>query len=332
MRGAQIHEYGPPEVLRVEDVDVPAVGPRDVLIEVHAASVNPVDWKIRSGYQRGIIRYKLPHVLGLDVSGVVMKTGSAVDKFVLGDEVYCSPTHKRSGTYAEYVAVDQDTVALKPTTIDHHGAATLPLVGLTAWEALVTKSHLAAGERVLITAGSGGVGTFAIQLAKHLGAEVATTCSARNTELVERLGADTVIDYTKQRFDEVLTDYDVVLDSIGGEERARALKILRKRGRIATIVSGIPEASKKYGPTLGAVVVLFKMLGFKMKSRIGHGVRTSWVLRPDDGDVLGQITSLVEQGAIEPVIDRVFPLDDIAAAHEYSQSGRARGKIVIAVK
>ena len=332
MKAARIHEYGGPEVLRVEEVERPEVGPRDVLIEVHAASVNPVDWKIRRGYQRAIIRYKLPHVLGLDVSGVVIAVGAEVDKFVLGDEVYCSPTHKRSGTYAEYVAVDQATVALKPTSIDHQGAASLPLVALTAWEALVTKTGLREGERILVQAGAGGVGTCAIQLAKHLGAEVATTCSARNAELVTGLGADHVIDYNETKFDEVLSDYDVVLDALGGEQRARALTILRRGGRIATIVSGIPEASKRYGPTLGVIVVALGMIGFKIKSRLGHGVRTSWVLRPDDGDVLAEITALVEKRALVPVIDRVFELDEIAAAHAYSETGRARGKIVIAVR
>lgn len=332
VRAARIHKYGGPEVLRVERVERPAVGPRDVLIEVHAASVNPVDWKIRSGFQRAIIHYKLPHVLGLDASGVVVEAGTEVNRFAVGDEVYCSPTHRRSGTYAEYVAVDQSAVALKPTSIDHLEAASLPLVGLTAWEALVTTARLTANERVLILAGSGGVGTFAIQLAKHLGAEVATTCSARNAELVTELGAHRVIDYKSERFDEVLSDYDVVLDTLGGEERRRALSILRSGGRMATLQAGVPEATKRFGPTLGIVIVGFQILGFKVRSRLLSGVRTSWVLRPSDGGVLEEVAALVDCGKIKPVIDRAFSLDDIAAAHEYSESGRARGKIVIRVK
>ncbi len=331
MKAARIHEYGGPEVLRVEQIDRPEVGPDDVLIQVHAASVNPVDWKIRGGLQRGVIRYELPHVLGLDASGVVVRVGAEVKKFTIGDEVYCSPSHKRSGTYAEYVAVDQSEVALKPRSIDHLGAASLPLVGLTAWDALVSTMRLAPGERVLVLAGSGGVGTFAIQLAKHLGAEVATTCSARNVELVRNLGANHVIDYTHERFDELLRDYDAVLDTLGGEERRRALSILRRGGRMVTLLAGVPEATKRFGPTLGVVVVGLQMLGFKMKSRFSHGVRTSWVIRPSSGAVLEEIAALVDRGKIKPVIDRVFSLDDITAAHEYSGSGRARGKIVIRV-
>lgn len=328
----RIHEYGGPDVLRLEEVEKPAVGPRDVLIEVHATSVNPVDWKIRSGVQRAVVRYKLPHVLGLDASGVVVEVGAEVNKFAVGDEVYSSPSHKRSGTYAEYVAVDQDEAALKPKTIDHAGAASLPLVGLTAWDALVDTIRLAPGERILIFAGSGGVGTFAIQLAKHLGTEVATTCSARNTDLVKSLGADHVIDYTQQRFDETLRDYDAVLDTLGGEERRRALSILRRGGRIATLLAGVPEATKRFGPNLGLGVVGLEMLGFKLQSRLFHGVRTSWVIRASDGDVLEKIAALVDEGKIKPVIDREFPLDEIVAAHEYSQSGRARGKVVVRVK
>lgn len=332
MKAAQIHEYGAARVLRVEEVDEPWVGPHDVLIEVHAAAVNPVDWKIRSGAQRAIIRYELPHVLGLDASGVVVRVGSKVDKFFVGDEVYCSPSHKRSGTYAEYVAVDQSAVALKPASIDYQAAASLPLVGLTAWEALVTKARLGRGQRVLIQAGSGGVGTFAIQLAKHLGAEVATTCSTRNTGLVKELGADHVIDYSKENFDEVLSGYDVVLDTLGGKQRRRALSVLRRGGRLVTLVSGIPEAAKRFGPTLAIVVVALKMLGFMIESLLLHGVRTSWIVRPSDGAVLTKIAALVEEGKVRPVIDRMFALEEIVAAHEYSESGRARGKIVIDVK
>lgn len=331
MKAARIHQYGGPEVLRIEEVDRPEVRPRDVLIEVHATSVNPVDWKIRRGLQRAVIRYQLPHVLGLDASGVVVEVGSEVRKFALGDEVYCSPSHKRSGTYAEYVAVDQDDVALKPKTIDHAEAASLPLVGLTAWDALVDTIGLGTGERILVFAGSGGVGTFAIQLAKHLGAEIATTCSARNAELVKELGADHVIDYKRERFEELLHDYDAVLDTLGGEERRRALSVLRRGGRLATLLAGVPEATKRFGPNLGIVMVGLEMLQFKMVSRFSHGVRTSWVIRPSSGAVLEKIATLVDRGKIKPVIDREFSLDEITAAHEYSESGRARGKIVIAV-
>lgn len=332
MRAAQIYDYGDPDVFKVEEVDPPSVGPKDVMIEVHAASVNPIDWKIRKGAQRAVIRYRLPHVLGLDVSGVVTEVGSEVSEFSVGDEVYSSPTHKRSGTYAEYVSIDQGAVAHKPKNMNHQQAASIPLVGLTAYHALVNKARLKSGEKALINAGSGGVGSFAIQLAKALGAHVATTCSTRNLELVTSLGADQAIDYTTTQFEDVLQDYDVVMDNLGFDERKRARTILRRGGRLATIVGGIPQATAKYGSALGLLVATSQILGFVVGSRLLRGVRTYYVLRPSDAGQLTAITRLIEEGKIEAVIDRVFPLEDIAEAHRYSQTGRARGKIIIAVK
>ncbi len=332
MRAARIHGYGPPEVLRIDDIPAPEVRPNDVLIEVHASSVNPVDTKIRSGGQRGVVRYALPHTLGLDVSGVVTAVGERVTAFEVGDEVVSSPTHKRPGCYAEYVAIDASAVAKKAPSLSHHEAASIPLVALTAWQGVVDFGRVKEGDRVFVQAGSGGVGSIAIQIAKHFGAHVAATCSTRNVELVESLGADQVIDYTKQDYAEVLSEQDLVVDNLGYEHLAKGRSVLKRGGRLAMNVGGIPAATKAYGPNLGAVVAISKVVSFTVATRLFHGVAAKSVLRPSDGERLAQIMALCESGAIRPVIDRVFDLDAIAEAHAYSETGRARGKIVIAVR
>ena len=215
MKAATIRAYGGPEVFAIEEVPDPEVGPRDVLVEVRAAGINPVDAKMRRGVQRAIAPKRMPAVLGLDVSGVVVAVGAKVSRFGVGDEVFGSPTHRRQGTYAELVSVNERELALKPARLSHLQAASIPLVAQTAWQSLVTRARLGAGESVFIQAGSGGVGTFAIQLAKHLGAEVTTTTSAHNLSLVKRLGADRTIDYRRERYDELLCEMDVALECLG---------------------------------------------------------------------------------------------------------------------
>lgn len=331
MKAARIHEYGPPEVLKVEEAPDPPVGPKDVLIEVYASSVNPIDVKIRSGGQRGIIWYTLPHVLGLDVSGVVKEVGSSVTKFSVGDEVVSSPTHKRSGCYAELVSIDESAVAHKASSISHEEAASLPLVALTAWQGLVDHGGVGPNDKVFVQAGSGGVGSIAIQIAKHFGAEVSATCSTRNVELVQSLGADRVIDYTKEQYDDVLSDQTIVIDNLGFEHRDRAAKIIKSGGRIELNVGGIPAATHKHGKVLGPAVAVGSIAAFTIRS-LFRGVKVKNVLRPCDGDKLGQIMTLVDSGALKPLVDRVVPLDDIVEAHRYSETSRARGKIVIGVK
>ncbi|MCB9588954.1 MAG: NADP-dependent oxidoreductase [Polyangiaceae bacterium] len=332
MLAARIHTYGPPSVLQVENTTEPTCGPRDVLIEVHASSVNPVDFKIRGGYQRGVIRYRLPWTLGLDVSGVVVEVGAKVKRFRVGDEVVSSPTHRRQGCYAEYVAIDEAMVAKKAARITHAEAASLPLVALTAWEALFGFGRLEPGQKVFVQAGAGGVGSVAIQLARHFGAaEVAATCSTRNVELVESLGATRVVDYTKEEYDEVLRDYDIVLDALGGEHKERAFKVLKKGGALASIVAGIPTATEKYGPNLGVLVAGVQMLGFSLRARL-KGKRAANLMRKSDGELLGRIMNLVEDGSVKPLIDRTYPLEEIVEAHRYAETGRARGKVVIQVR
>lgn len=330
MKAAVIHGYGGPDVFRIEEVPEPVCGPSDVLIRVKAAAVNPVDTKLRRGFMRGVVRYRMPWILGLDVSGVVEAVGERVTRFSPGDEVYASPTHRRPGCYAELTAIEEKAVARKPKNVSHEEAAGIPMAALTAWASLVDPG-LQAGQRVLVQAGAGGVGSISIQLAKHLGAHVAATCSTRNIALVESLGADEVIDYTTTRYEEVLTDYDGVVDALGGEERRRAIGILRRGGFVASLNSGMPEASKRFGPLLGPVAVVLDNASLTIGAYLTKRVRIVHVLRKCDGATLEKITTLVEEGVLKPIMDRVLPLEQLAEAHAYSETGRATGKIVIAV-
>ena len=332
MKAARIHAYGGPEVFRVEDAPDPVPGPDDVLIEVHASSVNPIDTKIRNGTFRLALRYRLPRILGLDVSGVVRSVGANVTRWKPGDEVWSSPGPKPEGTYAELTCLPAADLGRKPSNLSHQEAASLPLVALTAWQALVDRANVQPGERVLVQAGSGGVGSVAIQIAKHLGAWVAATCSGRNVELVASLGADRVIDYTQEAFEEVLSDLDVVLDTLGPDAMKRARKALKRRGRLVGVTPDLPSKVKRYGPLLGLAATGVTIVSHKVGARCGPGVRSSFVTRRPDGAQLDLLAGLCEAGAIRPLIDRVLPLDAIAEAHAYSETGRARGKIVIAVR
>ncbi len=331
MQAVQIHAYGDADVLQLEQVEQPAPGPTDVLVKVHATAVNPVDWKIRSGGQRNIIRYRLPWILGLDVSGTVAAVGSKVTSFSVGDEVWSSPIHNRPGAYAEYLCIDERQVAKKPENITHQQAASMPLVGLTAYQCLVEKGQLKSGQSVLIHAGSGGVGSFAIQLAKHLGAHVTTTCSGRNADFVRELGADVVIDYTLESFDEVAHDVDLILDSLGESAHAGNLRVVRSGGRISNITVDVSRHVERFGSFFSLFSLALAMLRMHLWPLLRKGVRFRHVVKRCDGQQLAAIAELVEAGAIKPIIDRVYPLDAIVDAHRHSESHRARGKIVVAV-
>lgn len=326
-----MHAYGGPEVLRLDEIERPEPRRGEVRVRVHAASVNPIDWKIRSGGQRGLIRYRMPRTLGLDLSGVVDAVGPGVASLAVGDEVWGSPSHTAGGTYAEYAVVPEGQLGPKPVGLTHAEAAALPLVGLTAYEALVTKSKLQSGERVLVHAGAGGVGHVAIQIAKARGAEVSTTCSARNAALVRELGADRVVDYRTEAFDEVLSELDVALEALGGESRARTLTVLRRKGRMPCIVGDIPAAVKRHGPALGIPIAVGRIVGFTVRARLSKGVKVFQVVRPPKREALDALAALVDAGQLRPRIDRRFSLDAVAEAHRYSETGRARGKIVIDV-
>lgn len=329
MRGAVFERYGPPENFEIRDLDPPALrGPYDVRVAIHASSINPIDWKIRAGLQRGAIHYRLPRVTGLDLSGVVTEVGAKVSRFQLGDEVFSSPSHQGPGCYAEETVVRESELAPKPKNLTHVEAATLPLVGLTAWGCLMPRVSERPGQKVFIMAGSGGVGTFAIQLAKHHGAHVSTTCSERNHALVRELGADVCIDYRTTAFQDVLSDQDIVLDALGYEATEHGLSVLAKGGLLSSIVSGLPGNTEKYGPHLGLVATGLGMLQLRVKGAL-QGVTATTVVRRADGERLRAIAELAEQGVIRPVVDRVFPLEQIAEAHAYGETGRIRGKVAI---
>jgi NADPH:quinone reductase-like Zn-dependent oxidoreductase len=328
---ARIHRYGDPGVFKIEEVDKPAPGPRDVLVRVCATSVNPVDWKTRSGGQRNVMRYKLPWILGLDVSGVVEAVGSSVSKLKVGDEVWSSPTHSRPGTYAQYVCIDERECSLKPKSLSHEEAASIPLVGLTAYQCLVDTAHLRKGERVLIHAGSGGVGSFAIQLAKHLGAHVITTCSKKNEELVRSLGADEVIDYREGNFADKCEPVDVVLDPLGEDSFDDNVRVLKKGGRISNITLDVSGAIERWGTIFSVLALGLSIVRMMFLAWARKGAKHRHVMKRCDGAQLQVIADLVDKGAIKPLIDRVLPLEQIDEAHRYGEQNRTRGKIVVRV-
>ena len=316
----------------IGEVPEPVVGAHDVLIQVHAASVNPLDSKIRSGAFKPILPYALPLVLGNDLAGIVLRVGAAVTRFKAGDEVYARPPESRIGSFAERIAVHQDALALKPANLDMTEAASIPLSALTAWQVLVTSAQLKPGQKVLIHAGSGGVGTLAIQLAKHLGAFVATTTSSANVEWLKALGADRVIDYTREDFASELRDYDVVLNSLGADVLEQSIKVLKPGGQLISI-SGPPTAAfaQEQGLSWGLRQVMRLLSsGIRRKAR-KQGVTYRFLFMRADGAQLQAITALIESGAIKPVIDRTFPFQQTADALSYVEQGRAKGKVVVTV-
>lgn len=331
MLAMRIHEYGGPDVFRADTVDDPVPGPRDVRIRVRATAVNPVDWKVRAGGQRTIMRYALPWILGLDASGVVDAVGERVTRFRVGDEVWTSPIHSRPGTYAELTCVDEREVGKKPASLSHVEAASMPLVGLTAYQCLVDSARLRRGERVLIHAGAGGVGSLAIQLAKHLGAHVTTTCSARNEAMVRELGADEVIDYTRFDFSERCAPVDVVLDTIGRETLAGNIRVLKTGGRMACISIDVAEHRERFGPVFSLFSLGYAAAEIVVWPLVAKAIRSRHLVKRCDGEELDAIRALVDAGAIRPVIDRVMPLEKVAEAHAYGETNRARGKIVLEV-
>lgn len=334
MKAVVIRRYGSNEVVHLEDLPVPLPGPGDLLVKVHAASVNPLDFKIRQGQTRLILRYRFPLVLGNDLSGVVAEAGPGATRFRPGDAVYARLDKDRIGAFAEFALVRERAAAPKPATLGHVEAAAVPLAGLTAWQALRDIGKLQAGHKVLIHAGSGGVGTLAIQLARHLGATVATTVGARNAELVKRLGADIVIDYQTTRFEDVVRDFDLVFDTQGGDTLKRSFQVVRRGGTVVT-VGGLPDAefAREWGlsPVLGLAL---RFLNRKItRLALQRDVRFKYLFMRADGGQLAEIGALIDhgQGVLRPVIDRVLPLDQAKEALAYVESGRAVGKVVIEV-
>jgi len=309
MKAIRIHNYGGPEVLQYEAAPRPKPGKGEVLIRVHAAGVNPIDWKVRAGYMKDFIAHSFPIILGWDVSGVIEEVGPNVSRFKKGDEVYSLPDHTRNGAYGEYIVVRESEVALKPNALHHVRAAAMPLATLTAWQALFDTAQLQPRQRVLVHGAAGGVGHFAVQLAKWKGAHVIGTASARNHEMLYELGADELVDYTVLKFESIVRDVDVVLDTIGGDTQERSWQVLKKGGALVSLVQQSSENKAKE-----------------------HGVRGIRLGARANGQELVEIAKIVDAGKLAPVIDRILPLSEARRAHELSQSGHTHGKIVLRVK
>ena len=333
MKAFIIDKYKSKDGGRIGQISVPVPQPDEVLIEVHATAINLLDSKIRNGEFKLLLPYKTPFVLGHDVAGVVTKVGTLVQQFKVGDEVYARPADHHIGTFAEFIAIKEADLAIKPKKLSMEEAASIPLVGLTAWQALVEKGKLKKGQKVFIQAGSGGVGTFAIQLAKHLGATVATTTSAANIGLVKSLGADVVIDYKKDDFEDVLHGYDLVLNSQDGKTLEKSLRVLKPGGKLISI-SGPPDPD--FAEEIGApwyVKLIIRLLSAGVRKKAKRlNVGFSFLFMKASGPQLKEITALINAGTIIPVIDKVFPFESIKEAITYVESGRAKGKVVIKIK
>jgi NADPH:quinone reductase-like Zn-dependent oxidoreductase len=308
MKAARVHEYGGPEVLRYEDVPRPVPAEGEALVRVHAAAINPLDWKIRAGYVKDWLPYALPMIPGWDFSGVIESAGPGVEAWKAGDEVYGRPEISRDGAYAEYIAVRAQEIAFKPKSIDHVHAAAIPLTGLTAWQALFDVADLRAGQRILIHAAAGGVGAFAVQFAKWKGAWVAGTASSRNQGFLGELGVDQPVNYETSRFEDVVHGVDVVIDALAGETRERSWQTLKPGGVLVTLLGPPP-----------------------VEEGAAHGVRGAGLLVKPNAAQLNQIAGLVDSGKLKVFVDAVFPLAEAGKAHELSETGHVRGKIVLRV-
>ena len=318
---------------RLGEMPEPELREDDVLVQVHAAGVNPLDSKIRNGEFKLLLPYRLPLILGNEVAGVVLRVGSRVQRFKPGDEVYARPDKDRIGTFAELIAINEADVALKPKTLSMEEAASIPLVALTAWQALVERAKLKRGDKVLIHAGSGGVGTIAIQLAKHLGALVATTTSSSNVDFVKSLGADVVVDYKKDDFEKTLRDYDVVLNSLDAQTLRKSLNVLKPHGKLISI-SGPPdpEFAEEMGLNWGVEQVM-RLLSYRIrKAAKRRRVSYSFLFMKASGDQLREIGRLIDAKDIRPVVDRVYPFESIEEALAHVDTGRAKGKVVVKLR
>lgn len=333
MKSFTVNRYSKKEKLQLTETAEPLVKDNDVLVQVYATGVNLLDAKIRNGEFKIFLPYKTPFTLGHDVAGVVTKIGSRVSKFKVGDEIYARPSDNRIGTFAEYISIDESDVALKPKNLSMEEASSIPLVGLTAWQALIEKGNLKKEQKVFIQAGSGGVGTFAIQLAKHFGATVATTASSANIDLVKSLGADIVIDYKNEDFESILKDYDLVLNSQDTKTLEKSLRILKPNGKVISI-SGPPDTDFADSISLPWYLkLIMKMLSIGIKNKARRlGVDYSFLFMRADGNQLSEITKLINGGIIKPVIDKVFTFDQTNEALAYVEAGRSKGKVVIKVK
>lgn len=328
MKAFVVTHYGP-DGLEAADVQAPSVGLRDVLVDIRAASINPLDKMVRNGEFKQLIKYERPLVLGHDLSGVITEVGADVRGFKVGDEVFARPRDLRIGAFAEQLAIDVDDVALKPASLSFEEAAAVPLVALAAWQALVDVADVQAGHKVLVHAGAGGLGSTVIQVAKHLGAHVATTAHTKDVDKVRALGADEVIDYTRQDFTQVVSGYDVVLDSLGAASLEKSLTVL-KRGGLAISVVSPPDpafATQLGQPLLKPVLALLSRKVRRQARKLG--VRYSFFFMRASGAQLASLAALYDAGILRPALDRTFPFDRTVDAMAYVEQGKANGKIVV---
>ena len=333
MKAFTISKYSKEDKLLLTDVADPIIKDNEVLVEIHASSVNHLDAKLKSGEFKFLLPYNFPLILGHDLAGVITKVGAKVSRFKVGDEVFARPADFKIGTFAEFIAINQNDVALKPKNISMEEAASVPLVALTVWQAFVEKADLKKGQKVFIQAGSGGVGTIAIQLAKHLGAIVATTTSADNFELVKSLGADIVIDYKTQDFETILKDYDLVLNSQDAKTLEKSLRILKAGGKTISI-SGPPDTifAKKIGLSWFLKTAIFFLSNKVRKQAKKLHVEYSFLFMQANGKQLSEIGKLIESGVIRPIVDKVFPFELTNEAISFVSGGRAKGKVIVKVK
>jgi len=333
MQALTFKRYGKSPDIGFSDVPRPVPGPDELLVQIHAVGLNPIDNVIPTGAFKAVLKFNLPATLGSDLAGIVVEVGQNVTRFKPGDAVYASLFDLGNGSLAEFAAVPERVAAHKPANLDFVQAASIPMVGLTAWQALRERANLAPGEKVFVPAGSGGIGTFAIQLAKHLGAHVGTTTSTGNVSLVRDLGADEIVDYTQDTFDTVLRDYDVVLGTLRGDVIEQSVGILKPGGRIVSLVGPLDPAFVHARKLNGLLALVFGWMSRKIRRLAKQrDLSYSFLFVRPDGAQLAEIATLLESGRIRPVIDRVFPFDQAHEALVHLGKGRARGKVVVQVK
>lgn len=333
MKAFAIKKYGKKDSIQLTDLPVPVAGDNEVLVEVYASALNLLDSKIKSGAFKLFLPYKFPLILGHDVAGIITQIGKNIKQFKVGDKVYARPADFHIGTFAEYISLNENDVAFKPKNITMEEAASIPLVALTAWQALVEIAGLKKGQKVFIQAGSGGVGTIAIQLAKYLGATVATTASEKSFEMLKKLGADVLIDYKKEDFETVLKDYDVVLNSQDTKTLEKSLRILKPGGKAISISGPPTPAFARSIKAAWFVRIIISLISFAIRKKAKKlGIDYSFLFMRSSGEQLQEITKLIERDVIIPVVDKVFPFVRTNDALVYVEGGRAKGKVVVKVK
>ncbi|AQT61709.1 NADP-dependent oxidoreductase [Cellvibrio sp. PSBB023] len=332
MKALILKRYGKSDQLAFADIAQPSIKPNEVLVRVHAVGLNPIDNMIPKGMFKPILQFQLPAVMGSDVAGVVVEVGSQVTRFKVGDAIFASTFDSGNGTLAEYAVVAEHAAALKPTNLDFAEAASIPMVGLTAWQALKERGQIKPGQKVFIPAGSGGIGTFAIQLAKYLGATVGTTTSTTNIDLVKRLGADEIIDYKKQAFEKVLQSYDLVLGTLRGDEIKKSLQIVKPGSNVISLV-GPPDIAFAHARGMNFLMkFVFGLLSSKIiRQAKQRAAEYSFLFVHPDGRQLAELGKLIEAMQILPVIDKVFTFDQTKEALAYLEEGRAKGKVVVSM-